>query len=137
MIPNETIIKMAAHLKHDVDIFQNKYISDVKNLNNIKKDIVGYESIDRMNEQLGYKLTYKDLENIKTGCCSTKILNDFRTIRSNLKTDRQSVNVKNLLAAGFTLCTRCGGSGKHSYNQKTGRVCFKCNGVGAIEKVME
>jgi len=29
-------------------------------------------------------------------------------------------------------CTRCGGSGHHSYNQIDGTVCFKCGGVKYI-----
>jgi len=25
-------------------------------------------------------------------------------------------------------CSRCGGTGKYSWNRRTGSVCFKCNG---------
>jgi len=27
-------------------------------------------------------------------------------------------------------CSRCGGSGHYSYNQRTGTICFKCGGAG-------
>lgn len=32
---------------------------------------------------------------------------------------------------GFPIqpCTRCNGTGEHSYNSVTGRVCFQCNGT--------
>lgn len=35
-------------------------------------------------------------------------------------------------ADGFPLvtCSRCGGSGEHSYNARTGRRCFRCAGSG-------
>tara|TARA_B100000579_G_C22198238_1_gene561685 strand:- start:77 stop:553 length:477 start_codon:yes stop_codon:yes gene_type:complete len=29
-------------------------------------------------------------------------------------------------------CSRCGGSGEHSYNQLTGSVCFKCHGAKEV-----
>jgi hypothetical protein len=29
-------------------------------------------------------------------------------------------------------CTRCGGSGQHSYNQRDGTRCFGCNGSGSV-----
>lgn len=29
----------------------------------------------------------------------------------------------------ITTCTRCGGTGEHSYNQRFGTVCFKCEGT--------
>ena len=38
---------------------------------------------------------------------------------------------------GYKICSRCGGSGNHSYNPIHGSTCFKCNGLGyiKIEKV--
>lgn len=133
MISNEILNGLTINLKHKVDIFQNEYLSDVKNLANIKKNIFGYQVIDYMNEHLDYKLTYKDLRNIQTGCCSVKILNDFRKARSNLRIGKHQTNLDILISKGFVVCSRCGGSGKHSYNRKTGDTCFKCNGVGAIK----
>lgn len=34
---------------------------------------------------------------------------------------------------GFPIqtCTRCHGSGHHSYNQRSGTICFKCDGTGS------
>jgi hypothetical protein len=29
-------------------------------------------------------------------------------------------------------CTRCNGSGKHSFNLKDGDVCYKCSGAGVV-----
>jgi len=29
-------------------------------------------------------------------------------------------------------CTRCNGSGKHSFNLKDGTVCYKCAGAGVV-----
>lgn len=29
-------------------------------------------------------------------------------------------------------CTRCQGSGKHSFNLRDGNVCYKCSGAGVI-----
>lgn len=42
-----------------------------------------------------------------------------------------------LCALGYTtMCSRCGGSGKYSYNQIDGDRCFGCNGKGkAISKL--
>jgi hypothetical protein len=35
---------------------------------------------------------------------------------------------------GFPIqtCTRCGGSGEYSYNQRHGSVCYGCNGSGVV-----
>lgn len=33
----------------------------------------------------------------------------------------------------YKICSRCGGTGNHSYNPIHGSTCFKCNGLGFIK----
>ena len=34
---------------------------------------------------------------------------------------------------GYKVCSRCGGTGNHSYNPINGSTCFACNGLGYIK----
>ena len=34
---------------------------------------------------------------------------------------------------GYRICSRCSGSGNHSYNPMDGTTCFKCNGLGYVK----
>ena len=43
-----------------------------------------------------------------------------------------TVNLRLIALGHFENCSRCGGSGHYSYNQRDGSRCFKCNGRGKI-----
>lgn len=38
---------------------------------------------------------------------------------------------------GYKVCSRCGGSGNHSYNPIDGSTCFGCNGLGYIKTIIK
>jgi len=73
--------------------------------------------------------------------CSSYTENEYRSNYSekpkNVLFDKIESKIEILESQGLVRCTRCGGSGRHSYNPKTGSVCFKCGGVGAVEKVIK
>lgn len=43
------------------------------------------------------------------------------------------MTVKQRAEKGYKTCSRCGGSGNHSYNPIHGSTCFKCNGLGYVK----
>jgi excinuclease UvrABC ATPase subunit len=56
---------------------------------------------------------------------------DFKTVAQEIGAKDDKVAKARWVALGYiTECSRCGGRGKFSYNQRDGDVCYGCNGSG-------
>lgn len=44
-----------------------------------------------------------------------------------------NLSPEELKKRNYKKCSRCGGTGNHSYNPIHGSTCFKCNGLGFIK----
>lgn len=92
-----------------------------------------------MNERTGRNISEKYISNLKYGYVVSDSKTYFDVIRDhNLfnAIKREIINTKGKkIPKGFIICSRCGGSGKHSYNQKDMDMCYGCNGKGYVKNI--
>ena len=106
---------------------------------NTKK--INIEALQILNERTGRNIPEKDIYNILNlyhfmGCTDRfdleRTYKQFWSILEELRGLKHEDRKKKLLAQGYKICRRCGGSGHYSYNQKHGSICYGCKGAGVV-----